>query len=113
LPQTDGDLRVGLAELLQRCRQIHLSPRHQGAQRDRRHQLAAVFLYRRFGSMSCEHDFAGVIEEDLARGSERDLALGTVEQIDAQLFFQSAYRRRQCRLHDVDSLGRPGEVQPT
>ena len=44
LSQADGDLRMGLAEIIQRCRQIHPSPRHQGAQRDRPHQLIAVFF---------------------------------------------------------------------
>jgi hypothetical protein len=53
----------------------------------------------------------GMLKEDLAGRRERDLALGTVEQFDAKLLFQSADRRREGRLHDVDSLGCPGEVQ--
>jgi hypothetical protein len=56
-------------------------------------------------------DFPRVLQEDLARRGKHNLPLGPVEQLDTQLLFQPGHRRRQRRLHDVDPLGRPGEVQ--
>jgi hypothetical protein len=39
------------------------------------------------------------------------MALGSVEQRNAELLFQPRHRHRQRRLHDVNPLGRSGEVQ--
>ena len=60
--------------------------------------------------MSRLYHFPGMFKEGLAGRSERNLALGAVEQLDVQFLFQSAHRRRQRRLHDMYPLGRPGEV---
>jgi hypothetical protein len=60
--------------------------------------------------MSRMYHFTGMLKEGLAGRSERDLALGAVEQLDVQFLFQSAHRRRQRRLHDMYPLGRLGEV---
>src|ERR1700733_2924795 len=50
-------------------------------------------------------------EEHFAGRGERDLAFGSVEQVDAEFLLQPADRRGEGRLHDMYSLGSPGEVQ--
>ena len=60
--------------------------------------------------MSRLYHFPGMFKEGLAGRSERNLALGAVEQLDVQFLFQSAHRRRQRRLHDMYPLGRLGKV---
>jgi hypothetical protein len=59
--------------------------------------------------MSRLYHFPGMFKEGLAGRSERNLALGAVEQLDVQFLFQSAHRRRQRRLHDMYPLGRLGK----
>jgi hypothetical protein len=100
-----------VAELFQGGRQIQCSPGHQGAQGDGTGELITECIHRSPRPVSGVDDFPGVLQEDLAGGCERDLSFGTVEQFDAKFLLQPPDRCREGRLHNVDTLGRPREVQ--
>src|SRR6185312_2793101 len=57
------------------------------------------------------YHLARVLQEDLTGSGECDLTPGPVEQRYAKLFLELGDRHRQCRLHDVNPLGGPGEAQ--
>jgi hypothetical protein len=52
-----------------------------------------------------------VLEEGFAGRGERDLAFGSVEQLDAKFFLQLSDCGREGGLHNMYALSSPGEVQ--